>query len=81
MISPPPIDEYKLDAGFMPGSRKAVVTRQYAQACSEVAGEENVEFLDLWTEAMDFIGWDLSQPGIPGSKDLPPNTWTLNHRS
>lgn len=80
LIAPPPIDEYQLDSGFLAGSRTATITKQYADACCQVAREEeNVEVLDVWTELMNKIGWDSSQPGLPGSKDVPRNPKLAAH--
>ena len=71
LITLPPIDEYKLDAGWLPGSRKAEITKQYAEACCEVGADENVEVLDLWTEMIKETVGSIDQPGVPGSKKLP----------
>ena len=71
LITPPPIDEYKLDAGGLSGSRKAEITKQYAEACCEVGTEENVAVLDLWTEMIRETVGNIDQSGVPGSKTLP----------
>lgn len=79
LLTPPPIDEYMLDSSFSAGSRKAEITKQYAEACCEVAKEENVKVLDVWTELMTKIGWNSSQPGLPGSKDVPQHPMLAAH--
>ena len=72
-MTPPPINERQMEVSVMGLGRAAGVTKQYAEACLEVGKKEGVEVLDIWTEMMKYIGWDTSQPGVPGSKELPEN--------
>lgn len=76
LITPPPIDEYMLDnVPELKGSRKAEVTKVYAEACLEVAHGSQVVVLDLWSEMMKAVGWSPDDPvqRLPGSKNTPPN--------
>ncbi|KAF2240448.1 SGNH hydrolase [Trematosphaeria pertusa] len=77
LVTPPPIEERRLEhrvrsQGYSKLNRSNVVTKQYAEASREVAGDMGVACVDLWTAFMSRTGW---QPGDPlyGSQDLPEN--------
>ena len=76
LITPPPIDEWALDqVPELKGSRKAEVTKAYAEACQEVASDPQVVVLDLWSKIMTAIGWTPNDPieKLPGSLRTAPN--------
>ena len=75
LITPPPVDEHALEA-YRPDSpllsRKAEVTRDYAETCQRVGENLGVAVLDLWTIIMTKTGWKPGEPLI-GSKSQPPS--------
>lgn len=54
-------------------NRVAAVTKQYAEACKEVAAElDGVEVADIWSAMMKLTGWkEGSGEPLPGSKEAP----------
>jgi len=78
LITPPPVDEYGLEAaGLLNGttevSRTADHTKKYADACVEVGREMKVPVLDLWSVLMTRAGWKQGDSALPGSKAEPKN--------
>lgn len=75
LVTPPPINEYALDApkddeNTIPTrTRTAEHTKTYADACREVGEELGVVVLDLWTIFMTEAGWKADDP-LPGSKSV-----------
>ena len=78
MISPPPLidsahsndvynclkEEGTLVEPFKP-IREATVTRQYAQACTEVAKAENVPLVDAWSAIVEAAGGERDEQLAP----------------
>ena len=79
LITPPPIDEYKLEIsdaakGILGTRRKAEHTKLYADACREVGMALNIAVLDIWSIFMDKAGWDGDKDKpLPGSKKCSKN--------
>ncbi|MCJ1277280.1 hypothetical protein MMC21_005091 [Puttea exsequens] len=74
LITPPPIDEYKLEehglaVGINEVMRTAEHTKQYADACREVGLEFDVAVLDIWSILMAKTGWREGETLI-GSKKV-----------
>lgn len=77
ILTPPPVNEYQLEAfdaekGFESPSRTASNTKQYADACREVAHSLGIPVADIWTAFMKAAGWQDGQP-LAGSKEIPKN--------
>ncbi|KAL8674792.1 MAG: hypothetical protein Q9168_000773 [Polycauliona sp. 1 TL-2023] len=72
LVTPPPIDEYTLEASDMAKGitgvrREASNTKQYADACKEIGHELGLVVLDLWSIFMNAAGYEPGKP-LPGSK-------------
>lgn len=72
LVTPPPIDEYSLEAsdtakGRLGVGRKAEYTMLYAEACKEVGQDLGLVVLDLWAIFMEAAGYEPGSP-LPGSK-------------
>lgn len=77
LVAPPPIEERLMakrveELGLTGMTWTNSVTRTYADAVSDVAKEQNVQFLDLFAILMTEAGWKPGQP-FPGSLDQPEN--------
>lgn len=78
LVTPPPMNEYVAEEndrskGLMDRRRTADHTKMYADAAREVAKEQNVAVLDLWSVLMKHAGWSEGEHPLPGSKKLPRN--------
>src|SRR4051794_21928769 len=67
VIAPAPICEYKSqehdrEKGMTEIQRLASVTKQYADAATEVAAELNLPCVNLWEIFMEFAGWNGGTP-------------------
>ena len=70
LITPPPIDEWKLGGG----DRTAVHTAKYARAALDLGQELKLPVLDLWTIFMRKAGWEEGSTGsLAGSREAPKN--------
>ena len=58
LVTPPPVDEYQLEADGAPRRRTAEGTKGYADACLDVAVELDAVVVDLWGIMMKKAGWD-----------------------
>lgn len=79
LVTPPPVDEYKLEIsdaakGIAGVRRTAEHTRLYAEACKEVGVALGIVVLDIWSIFMEKAGWDkCSAKPLPGSKKCSQN--------
>ncbi|PVI05609.1 SGNH hydrolase [Periconia macrospinosa] len=82
LVAPPPINEYlqwnsDQSKGLNSLSRKAPITKSYADAAVQVAENLGVPVIDLWKAFMAKAGLDLSTwkdgDAIPGSMETEPN--------
>ncbi|MCJ1358768.1 MAG: hypothetical protein MMC33_008768 [Icmadophila ericetorum] len=72
LITPPPINEYQLQAdlalvGVTEVQRTAEHTAKYAYACREVGESLRIPVLDLWSTFIERAGWQKGE-SLPGSK-------------
>ncbi|EAS35447.3 GDSL Lipase/Acylhydrolase [Coccidioides immitis RS] len=77
LLTPPPVNEYQLESygresGYSTLTRKAQVTKLYADACREVGKSLDTPVVDIWSAFMKEAGWTEGEP-LAGSKDAPPN--------
>lgn len=75
MITPPPINEYQLEAFDSAKenphpSRTASLAKTYSEAAREVAASLSVPAADIWSAFMAKVGWKEGQP-LVGSRALP----------
>jgi lysophospholipase L1-like esterase len=63
LVSPGPIDEYSAN-GTEASGRSTTRARQYADACREVAMDNEVAFIDLWEGLLRAEGWNPGDPII-----------------
>lgn len=80
LVTPPPVNEYATELndagkGIHERRRTADHTKLYADVVREVAKSQKVGLLDLWTVLMKHAGWNEGTKPLPGSKELPPNTF------
>lgn len=69
-LTPPPFDEWQQDPKQQPPQRTAAHTKLYADACAQVASEENVPLVDVWTTFMTRAGWKPEGVSSKGTQDL-----------
>jgi lysophospholipase L1-like esterase len=71
LISPPPVDEYRLPHRRLTAER----TAKYASEVRHLAQEYRLPFVDCWTVFLKHAGWsgDSSSFPLPGDKKAPRN--------